>query len=95
MYHGEPVNLYRCIERFDEGNSIDPFHEETSSDPFHIEGTNNNMFYEDNEMLRMLHDYLQGSIEHEEETAEEVSLENDMLFNNGVEEQTTNILRSY
>ncbi|TYK07924.1 uncharacterized protein E5676_scaffold265G00360 [Cucumis melo var. makuwa] len=91
MYYGEPTNLYRGIERFDERTSSDPFHEETSSDPFHIEGTNSNTFSEDNEMLGELHD-LQAPIEHEEETAEE-GLENDMLFNNGVEEETANIFQ--
>ena len=53
MYHGEPVNLYRGIERFDEGTSNDPFHEGTSSDPFHELNTSN-LFPEDNEMLGML-----------------------------------------
>ena len=37
----------------------------------------------------MSHD-LKASIEYEEETAEEC-LENDMSFNSGVEEETTNI----
>ena len=40
-------------------------------------------------MLGMLHD-LQALIEYEEEKAEE-GLENDMSFNSGVEEETTNI----
>ena len=87
MYHGGPVNLYRGIERFVEETSS--FHEGISSDPFHIEGTSSNLFSEDNEMLGMLYD-LQASIEHKEEIAEE-GLENDMSFNNGVEEKTTNI----
>ena len=42
-------------------------------------------------MLGRLHD-LQAPIEHEEEAAEE-GLENDMLFNNGVEDETTNIFK--
>ena len=42
-------------------------------------------------MLGMLHD-LQAPIEHEEETAEE-GLENDISFNSGVEEETTNIFQ--
>ncbi|KAA0063406.1 CACTA en-spm transposon protein [Cucumis melo var. makuwa] len=42
-------------------------------------------------MLEILHD-LQASIEHEEETVKE-SLENDMSFNSGIEEVTTNIFQ--
>ncbi|KAA0043014.1 GDSL esterase/lipase [Cucumis melo var. makuwa] len=60
--------------------SNDPFHEETSSNPVP----------EDNEMLGMLHD-LQAPIEHEEETEE--GLENDIPFNSGVKEETTNIFQ--
>ncbi|KAA0033529.1 uncharacterized protein E5676_scaffold104G00900 [Cucumis melo var. makuwa] len=90
VYHGEPVNLYRGIGRFDEGTNTDPFHEGTSNNSFHIEGTSSNMFYEDNEMLRMLHS-LQSPIEYEEETTEEVDLENDIPFNSGVEKDMKNI----
>ena len=99
MYHGEAANLYRCIERFDEGTSTDhfhegtssnPFHEGTSSDPFHEE-TSSNLFPEDSEMLGMLHD-LQTFVEHEEDTVEE-GLENDMSFNSGIEKETTNIFQ--
>ncbi|KAA0060239.1 uncharacterized protein E5676_scaffold275G00400 [Cucumis melo var. makuwa] len=92
MYHGELVDLYRDIERFDKGTSNDPFHKRTSSEPFHIEGAGNTLFSEDHEMLGMLHN-LQGLIEQDEETAEEASIENDMSFNNGVEEETTNIFQ--
>ena len=67
----------RGIERFDEGT---PFHEGTSSDPF----------FEDNEMLGMLHD-LRALIEHEEEIEE--GLENDMSFNTGVEQEMANIFQ--
>ena len=91
MYHEEPVNLYRGIERFDEGTSSDPFHGGTSSGPFHIEETSSNMFSKDNEMLEMLYD-LQAPIEHEEETMKE-GFENDMSFNSSVEEETTNIFQ--
>ena len=35
VYHGEPMNLYRRIQKLDEGTSSDPFHEGTSSDPFY------------------------------------------------------------
>ncbi|TYK01178.1 uncharacterized protein E5676_scaffold2044G00180 [Cucumis melo var. makuwa] len=100
VYNGELVNLYRGIERFDEGTSSDPFHEGTnrdpfhegtSGDPFHVEGTSSNMFSEDNEMLGMLHD-LQGPIKHKEKTAEEAGLENEM-FKSGVEEEMANIFQ--
>ena len=92
VYHKEIVNLYRGIERLDEGTSNDSFHEETSNDPFHIKGTHSNLFHEDNEMLEMLND-LQDSIEHDKEIMEETDLENDMSFNSGVEEETTNIFQ--
>ncbi|KAA0052853.1 uncharacterized protein E6C27_scaffold33G00030 [Cucumis melo var. makuwa] len=39
MYHGEPVNLYRDIKRFDEGISSDHFHEGTSSSIEHEKET--------------------------------------------------------
>ncbi|KAA0062644.1 uncharacterized protein E6C27_scaffold79G001610 [Cucumis melo var. makuwa] len=100
VYNGELVNLYRGIERFDEGTSSDPFHEGTnrdpfhegtSGDPFHVEGTSSNMFSEDNEMLGMLHD-LQGPIKHKEKTAEEAGLKNEM-FKSGVEEEMANIFQ--
>ena len=84
------MNLYRGIERFDEGTSSDSFLEGTSSDPFY-EGTGSNSFSEDNEILRMLHD-LQAPIEYEEETMKE-GLKNDMSFNSDVEEETTNIFQ--
>ncbi|KAA0045434.1 CACTA en-spm transposon protein [Cucumis melo var. makuwa] len=87
VYHGEPINLYRSIERFDERTSSDPFHEGTSNDLFHINGTSSNLFSKDNEMLGILHD-LQGL---ENETAEEEDLENDMSFNSDVKKETTNI----
>ncbi|TYK19802.1 putative Transposase family tnp2 [Cucumis melo var. makuwa] len=87
VYHGEPINLYRSIERFDERTSSDPFHEGTSNDLFHINGTSSNLFSKDNEMLGILHD-LQGL---ENETSEEEDLENDMSFNSDVKKETTNI----
>ena len=80
VYHGEPVNLYRGIERFDDGTSSDPFYE----------GTSSNFFHEENEILGMLHD-LQAQIEHEEETEE--GLENDMPFDCEVEQETRNIFQ--
>ncbi|KAA0037823.1 uncharacterized protein E5676_scaffold236G00710 [Cucumis melo var. makuwa] len=84
------MNLYKGIERFDEGTNTNPFHEGTSSDPFHIEGTSSNLFSEGNEMLGMLHD-LQGPIEHKEETMEEADLENDMSFSSGLKDEAVNI----
>ncbi|KAA0053243.1 uncharacterized protein E6C27_scaffold102G00290 [Cucumis melo var. makuwa] len=92
VYYEKQMNLYRGIDRFDEGTSSDPFHEGIRSDPFHIEETSSNLFSKDNEMLRMLHD-LQGSIKHDEETAEEAGLENDMPYNSCVEEETMNIFK--
>ncbi|KAA0040156.1 GDSL esterase/lipase [Cucumis melo var. makuwa] len=101
VYHRERVNLYKGIERFDEGTSSDhfhegtssdPFHEGTSSDPFHIEGTSSNPFSKDNELLGMLHD-LQALVKHEEETMEE-GLENDMSFNSAVEKGAVNIFQN-
>ena len=80
MYHGEPMNLHRGVERFDEGTGSDHFHE----------GTSSNHFLEDNEMLAMFHD-LQAPIQYEEETKE--GLENDMLFKSGVEQETMNIFQ--
>ncbi|KAA0026006.1 (R)-mandelonitrile lyase 1-like [Cucumis melo var. makuwa] len=91
VYRGELVNLYRGIDRFDEGTSSNPFHEETSCDPFHIEGTSNNTFFEDNEMVGMLHD-IEALIENEEETLKE-GLENEILFNSCIEEEMTNIFQ--
>ena len=44
-------------------------------------------------MLGILHN-LQDPIEHDEETAEKAGLEKDMSFNNGVEEERTNIFQS-
>ena len=68
VYHGEPVNLHRGIQRFDEGiSNSNFFYEETISNPFP----------EENKMFSMFHD-LQASIEHVEEINE--GLENDMSF---------------
>ena len=82
MYHGEPVNLHRGIEDFDEGTSNNSFDERTNINPYH----------EENEMFDMLND-LQALIEHEEEIDE--GLENEMSFNIGVviEQETTNIFQ--
>ena len=70
MYHGEPVNLHRCIESFYDGTSSNSLDEWTSS----------NHFQEEDEMFGMLND-LQALIEQEEETEED--LENEILFNIG------------
>ena len=80
VYHRELVNIHRGIQRFDEGTSSNPFDE----------GISNDLFSKENEMLGMLND-LQAQIEHEEEAEE--GLENEISFNIGVEQETTNIFQ--
>ena len=82
MYHVEPMNLHRGIQRiFDEVTS--------NSNPFNEENSSNNHFIEENEMLGLLH----APIEHIKETEE--GLDNEMSFNSGVdiEQETTNIFK--
>ena len=83
VYHEEPLNLYRGMQRLDEGTS--------SSNNLFDEGTSSNPFFEENKILRMLHD-LQEGIEHVEEMKE--GLENEMSFISGVdlEEDKTNVV---